>query len=1119
MYPLMRRRCASFTFSLLLPAVLSACAGSSQAPFNSLPQNPAARDAAAWPQALPVDRLQPWEAGRAASALGAASEFTAGAERFNEVGDVTDLGQASRLQSGDPGAGELSFALYRIALSGQPGAIAADVNLRARSDGSLSEFYLGLSDYAAGRWEWHGPYTDHHVRFGRLPGQLASEDYLSPLGNLFLAVVAFDGSRCDVLGFSADERDITDSTAPEAPSGLTATAVAGGIALQWNDVIAADLAGYGVYYAHQTITDLARNDVRREKTLEGSTRCIIPATGDGTFIRITAVDASGNESAASTEVFCQPLAGTAPQVWLDLGFPVVERDAALQLTVAGEAGLLYDYDLDGNGGFEITGSSETVQAVDTSSPGLIRPRVRAVDEGGTRQFLGGVSLIVNGNTPPVAVAMANPQAGAAPLNVTFSGADSEDFDGEIVGGGWDFDGDGVYELFDDTDIVHVLEAQHEYAAPGLYNAKLRVVDDQGAFDVDTVSIFVASAPGNLPPQITGVAANPSLAGPETSVNFSFAAQDADGTIAAVAWDFDNDGTTDSTDQVPDHLFGDPGLYNVKLTVTDDAGAIDMDFVTVSVQSNPVNLPPVIDTWSVDPSTSLAPAIVTLSYAATDSDGSVTDYDIDSENNGSFDFNDSAAGEILQIYNLPGLYNACLRVTDDDGATSRSYLGVLLTLNQPPVAMLTVDLPINLVGASAGSPDPVLRASQSYDPENGALEYSFDPEGDGVFSAYDTLDVISVSGNEPGIFQAAVKVRDLQGAESLAYCLYQVQRLSPQVLETNRQIADPVSITALNGPLSRRIGIAYGDSASDDLRFIVSADQSGDSWLPSYVIDANGAEFVSLAQSVSQFNLAYYRDNDLFFKASQNDGQSFNVSGTIDNTADDAGDFVSCAIVSGRPAVAYYNTSDTDLYYCRASNSSGTAWGAPQLVDSTGSVGQFCSLMVISNAPCIAYYRSDGANLQFVRAANADGSSWNAPLVVDSSADDVGKLASLNFISGAPCIAYYNDTADSIRFVRAADTLGLSWGSSVQAATGTSLNGLRLLDVNGRPGIALGYTSSSGARFILASSSLGSGWGFQFEVESNNAGTFLSATQLTNGLPALAYYDSSQELHAAFPRLN
>jgi len=59
--------------------------------------------------------------------------------------------------------------------------------------------------------------------------------------------------------------------------------------------------------------------------------------------------------------------------------------------------------------------------------------------------------------------------------------------------------------------------------------------------------------------------------------------DLDGEILAYAWDFDEDGTTDSTAVIAEHTFVEPGVYNVSLTVTDNGGNTDTVTYPVPVE--------------------------------------------------------------------------------------------------------------------------------------------------------------------------------------------------------------------------------------------------------------------------------------------------------------------------------------------------------------------------------------------------------------------------------------------------------------------------------------------------------------------------------------------------------
>jgi hypothetical protein len=100
---------------------------------------------AGWPQDLPVDGWQPWE-DRTPSALTDA-EYLAGAERFQEGGDVEAVDETLQLSSGVAGEQAVSYSVYRLALGAtEPGVVAVDVNVKPRQGvaGEQSTYFLGL---------------------------------------------------------------------------------------------------------------------------------------------------------------------------------------------------------------------------------------------------------------------------------------------------------------------------------------------------------------------------------------------------------------------------------------------------------------------------------------------------------------------------------------------------------------------------------------------------------------------------------------------------------------------------------------------------------------------------------------------------------------------------------------------------------------------------------------------------------------------------------------------------------------------------------------------------------------------------------------------------------------
>jgi parallel beta-helix repeat protein len=76
-----------------------------------------------------------------------------------------------------------------------------------------------------------------------------------------------------------------------------------------------------------------------------------------------------------------------------------------------------------------------------------------------------------------------------------------------------------------------------------------------------------------------------------TVNFT---DQSSGSPTSYAWDFENDGTVDSTEQSPSHIYDTAGTYTVNLTVT-NAGGSDAELKTDYIV---VTAAPTIDEWSI-----------------------------------------------------------------------------------------------------------------------------------------------------------------------------------------------------------------------------------------------------------------------------------------------------------------------------------------------------------------------------------------------------------------------------------------------------------------------------------------------------------------------------------------
>jgi len=475
--------------------LLSACSGSSEIDDLSAAAGsprPEAANQQAWPLTLPADQVLPWEeldsAGlvipeRGTLSFDAQTEFTRGADFDSSGGSVVVNSQGVNIQSGTAGSAQLSYALYRIPLgSDQPGAVAVDANLHAVQGGSgASPYYIGLSDYATGTWEWHGPYTDNHVRLWAAASVAAGADLTSPLGSLFVAVLAFDGSELDVVGVGVEVIDGADVTAPPVPAALGVTAQSGGFLLEWTPSVAADLAGYRVYYSNSNFSAATDAGVQAVDYLEGATQHVFSLPGGGTrFFGIAAVDMSGNESALSNVETAATPAAAELELLVETDILAGKLNSTATLSVSGADN--YDFDLDGDGIYEISGSTTPTQLIDTSNTGIIRPGVRGHSSGGA-VALGGVSLLVSAGFAPVALLTSDVPNGVIweeNLTVNFDASGSSDVDTLFADLQFSFDpeGDGSFNAYTSNPL-----RQKIYAGTGVKLAAVKVKDPEGYEDL------------------------------------------------------------------------------------------------------------------------------------------------------------------------------------------------------------------------------------------------------------------------------------------------------------------------------------------------------------------------------------------------------------------------------------------------------------------------------------------------------------------------------------------------------------------------------------------------------------------------------------------------------------
>lgn len=322
----------------------------------------------------------------------------------------------------------------------------------------------------------------------------------------------------------------------------------------------------------------------------------------------------------------------------------------------------------------------------------------------------------------------------------------------------------------------------------------------------------------------------------------------------------------------------------------------------------------------------------------------------------------------------------------------------------------------------------------------------------------------------------------------------------------------VSGTIVNG----RPASAHYDDSNDDLQYSRANDVQGVSWAaPIKVATAgNVGQHPSLAIVNGNPAIAYHDITNsrlMYVRATNVNGTAWGTPVVVDDPpgTTNAGQYTSLVVINGNPAVAYYDVSNGDLKYNRATDANGAAWGTPQILDATGTTGQFTSMEIVNGNPAISYYDGTNTDLRYIRATNANGTAWAAPVTVTGAGTNTGQYTSMKVVNGNPAISFYNSTDQDLVYVRATDANGTAW-AAIQNLAATGNVGLytSMAIVNGNPAISFQDGGNSDLKFIRATDASGTTWAPVETPEATGTRGAYSNLMVADGNPAIAYYDGS-----------
>ncbi len=402
------------------------------------------------------------------------------------------------------------------------------------------------------------------------------------------------------------------------------------------------------------------------------------------------------------------------------------------------------------------------------------------------------------NQPPAADAGLN-QVIVLPTNSTLLKGTGTDADGLVASYSWvKISGPSLGVIVSpgkDSTTISNLEQ-------GTYIFELTVTDNHGAIASDIVQVTVNTANSQAPP-LANAGTDQLINLPIDSTLLTGLGTDMDGTVTSYKWVKISGpalGSINSPNTATTTIVGlVQGIYQYRLTVTDNAGANAKDTVTVTVIAAPNQRP--VASAGTDISITLPTNSTSIAGAGSDADGTIFSYDwvkIAGPVEGIISSPNSA---YTSVYNLvQGVYKFELTVKDDKGLYSKDTVEITVNagVNQVPEADAGTDQIIEL------PIDTTILTGSGIDFDGTIASYSWakisGPDGVTILSPDSASTVIN--NLVAGIFHFELTVTDNNGAiitDTIQVTINEAAKQAPVAdAGTNQLITLPVNSVTLSG---------------------------------------------------------------------------------------------------------------------------------------------------------------------------------------------------------------------------------------------------------------------------------------------------------------------------------
>ena len=247
---------------------------------------------------------------------------------------------------------------------------------------------------------------------------------------------------------------------------------------------------------------------------------------------------------------------------------------------------------------------------------------------------------------------------------------------------------------------------------GIYVLRLTATDNNGASGSQQATVTVI---GSNQSPTANAGANITLTLPTNSTNIVGSGSDPDGSITAHSWtQVSGPGSATLTNAASPTVSVSnliQGVYTFRLTVTDNNAATGFANVNVTVNSAPVNVPPVANAGT-DRSITLPTNSLVINGSGSDADGTIAAYSWAKQSGPAAALSNQTTANLTASGLIAGTYVFRLTVTDNQGATAIALMTVTVfsaAINQSPFVDVgpdfTLTLPTNSTNIVSAAIDP------------------------------------------------------------------------------------------------------------------------------------------------------------------------------------------------------------------------------------------------------------------------------------------------------------------------------------------------------------------------------------------------------------------------------